>query len=209
MPRSAPATTVCRPSAMKNVEPTSNRCGGEFDGARGVGWSRQGKPCAMAKRPRITAERQRGHARTMPSSMARQARRAGLPLHRCGRRRGRPAPSPPCAMPNGHHEQDGRDLQRDLVRGERRGADQAHQQRRRGEQAIFHQERDRDRRADDDELAHQLPSRCARDARARDISGTAGGGWRTTARPGTMPTLTIEVASPAPNRPSRGSPHSP
>ena len=60
-------------------------------------------------------------------------------------------------MPNGTMNRMAVDLQRDLMRRQRGGADQAHQQRRRGKQAVFQQERDRDRRADDDQLPHQHP----------------------------------------------------
>ena len=56
-----------------------------------------------------------------------------------------------------HHEHDSGDLQRDLVRGERRGADPAHQLRGGREHAVFEQERARHRRTDDDQLAHQRP----------------------------------------------------
>ncbi len=43
------------------------------------------------------------------------------------------------------------------MRGQRGGPNQAHQKRRGGEQAIFQQERDGDRRADHHQLPHQYP----------------------------------------------------
>ena len=58
-----------------------------------------------------------------------------------------------------HHEHHGGDLQRDLMRGERRRADPAHQLRGGGEHAVFQQERARHRRADDDQLPHEMPIR--------------------------------------------------
>ena len=60
-------------------------------------------------------------------------------------------------MPNGTMNRMAVDLQRDLMRRQRGGADQAHQQGGGGKQSVFQQERDRDRRADHDQLAHQHP----------------------------------------------------
>jgi hypothetical protein len=58
-----------------------------------------------------------------------------------------------------NHEQDGRDLQSDLMSGERGRADPAHEQRSRGEQPPLQQEAARDRQSDHKQLAHELPVR--------------------------------------------------
>ena len=146
---------VWTPSAMKKVAPISSSVSMRSMAAPALFAASPKNRCAIPARPGDHGERQCGY-----QNDAKQDRdKAGTP-DRAGivaadgvsdthRRRHADAER--------HHEQDGGDLQRDLVRGERGGADQPHQQRRGAEQAILQQERDRDRRADDDELAHQAP----------------------------------------------------
>src|SRR6185437_831119 len=57
------------------------------------------------------------------------------------------------------HEQDGCDLQRDLMGGKRGGSDPPHQERARGEQPPFEHEGARDRQSDRNQLTQQLPVR--------------------------------------------------
>ena len=69
-----------------------------------------------------------------------------------------------------HHVEDGRRLQRDLVRGDGAGADAAHQQRSGGEQTVLQQEGTRDRHADRKQLPEQLPVEAPESAEHADTS---------------------------------------
>ena len=73
-------------------------------------------------------------------------------------------------MPNGTMNMIDGDLQRDLMRGERGGADPAHQMPAAANKPYSSRNVAGDRRADDDQLASSTPSRSARSGRARDIS---------------------------------------
>ena len=122
MPRSAPAATVWMPSAMKKVDPTNSS----------VAESSSGRIGALAEEKLRNAEAADDHGERQDGSehdaepgrdIAGAPDRAGV------------AAADGVADPHGrghadaerHHEQDRGDLQRDLVRGERGRADQAHQ----------------------------------------------------------------------------------
>src|SRR5229473_7732993 len=155
MPRSAPAATVWMPSATKNVAPTISS----------VAVSSMTAPSALDG----FAEEKSRDRKSGEDHGERHGRHEDYPETRrhkaCALHRRRIAASDRVTDPHGrrdpdaerYHEQDCRDLQRDLMSRQRRGADQAHQQRRSGEQAVFEEERDRDGSADDDQSPHQHP----------------------------------------------------
>src|ERR1700684_3896047 len=148
MPRSDPDAMVWIPSAIKNVAPTSNSVAVSSAAAPAPA---PRKTCAIANRPRITTSVM-PDMKPMPRPVAMNpARLTAAPDGVTDPHGGRHSD------PERHHEQNRRDLQRDLMRRQRGGADQPHQQPGGAEQAIFQQEGDRDRRAQDDELSHQWP----------------------------------------------------
>src|ERR1700738_293574 len=128
------------PSATKKVAPTIKRVAVSSMTTPPLSTASPKKNRAIANRPRITA-RVKVDTKTIPSSVATKPARltaaASLRPTACPTRRGARHTDA-----ERHHEQDGGNLQSDLMGRQRGSADQAHQKRRGGEQAILHQEGD-------------------------------------------------------------------
>src|SRR5262245_23480928 len=156
-PRNAPAAIPCTPSVMKKLAPMSSSvaasCAAAAFPARSL--SRKSRGIASRNATTITVITA---IRAAPNAIApKPALRVAT-----GSR------APDCVSDaNGrgerdaerNHEQDGRNLQRDLMGGERSRADPAHQERSRGEQAPFEHEGAGDRQSDCNQLPQQLPVR--------------------------------------------------
>ena len=154
-PRSAPAAMVCTPSTMKKVEPSASKVAASATVAPASASSTPRNRSGMTWRSATITSAivaMKAAPRPIAAKPARRVPAASLPsdgMTDTHGRRHRDAER--------HHEQDRGDLQRDLMRGERGGADPAHQDGGDGEQAVFEQERAGDRRADHDQPAEQRP----------------------------------------------------